>query len=135
MRPTIMAKIKPQALLQQSKKKKGPSRVSYVTIAIYGLIVVVMAFFLFTSYRQWTRRLSSFIHYLLRYIFMSFLYLCLYWIPNCYFRDLYMFKLNIEKKIDITKLSWCKMLLGFLQAFILRIALTSFLGLDWFQCF
>ncbi|KAL8544873.1 hypothetical protein ACS0TY_005180 [Phlomoides rotata] len=51
-----MAKIKPQALLQQSKKKKGPNRVSVVTIAIYGLIVVVMAFFLFTSYRQWTRR-------------------------------------------------------------------------------
>ncbi|GFQ01552.1 peptidyl-prolyl cis-trans isomerase cyp21-4 [Phtheirospermum japonicum] len=51
-----MAKIKPQALLQQSKKKKGPSRISAVTIAIYGLIVVVMAFFLFASYRHWNRR-------------------------------------------------------------------------------
>ncbi|KAI3449384.1 hypothetical protein Pfo_006049 [Paulownia fortunei] len=51
-----MARIKPQALLQQSKKKKGPSRISVATIAIYGLIVVVMAFFLFTSYRHWTRR-------------------------------------------------------------------------------
>ncbi|KAH6766445.1 Cyclophilin-like peptidyl-prolyl cis-trans isomerase family protein [Perilla frutescens var. hirtella] len=51
-----MARIKPQALLQQSKKKKGPSRVSVVTIAVYGLIVVVMAFFLVTSYRHWTRR-------------------------------------------------------------------------------
>ncbi|XP_042041316.1 peptidyl-prolyl cis-trans isomerase CYP21-3, mitochondrial-like [Salvia splendens] len=51
-----MARIKPQALLQQSKKKKGPSRVSVVTIAIYGLIVVVVAFFLFASYRHWTRR-------------------------------------------------------------------------------
>ncbi|KAL7151063.1 hypothetical protein ABFS83_04G006200 [Erythranthe nasuta] len=51
-----MAKIKPQALLLQSKKKKGPSRISLVTIAIYGLIVVVMAFFLFTSYRHWNRR-------------------------------------------------------------------------------
>ncbi|KAL3652929.1 hypothetical protein CASFOL_002610 [Castilleja foliolosa] len=51
-----MAKIKPQALLQQSKKKKGPNRISAVTIVIYGFIVVVMAFFLFTSYRYWNRR-------------------------------------------------------------------------------
>lgn len=57
-----MAKIKPQALLQQSKKKKGPSRVSVVTIAIYGLIIVVMGFFLYTSYQHWTRRLDSFNH-------------------------------------------------------------------------
>ncbi|CAA0824909.1 Peptidyl-prolyl cis-trans isomerase CYP21-4 [Striga hermonthica] len=51
-----MARIKPQALLQQSKKKKGPSRISYVTIGIYGLIVVVMVIFLFASYRHWNRR-------------------------------------------------------------------------------
>lgn len=51
-----MARIKPQALLQQSKKKKGPNRVSVATIAIYGLIIVVMAFFLFASYRHWNRR-------------------------------------------------------------------------------
>lgn len=51
-----MARIKPQALLQQSKKKKGPSRVSVVTIAIYAMIVVVMGFFLVASYRHWTRR-------------------------------------------------------------------------------
>ncbi|KAL3648119.1 hypothetical protein CASFOL_009087 [Castilleja foliolosa] len=51
-----MAKIKPQALLQQSKKKKGPSRISAVTIAIYGLIIAAMAFFLFASYRHWNRR-------------------------------------------------------------------------------
>lgn len=55
-----MAKIKPQALLLQSKKKKGPSRISYATIGIYGLIVVVMTFFLFASYRHWTRRSFSF---------------------------------------------------------------------------
>ncbi|XP_011079545.1 peptidyl-prolyl cis-trans isomerase CYP21-4 isoform X2 [Sesamum indicum] len=51
-----MARIKPQALLQQSKKKKGPSRISIATFVIYGLIIVVMAFFLFASYRHWTRR-------------------------------------------------------------------------------
>ncbi|CAA0824914.1 Peptidyl-prolyl cis-trans isomerase CYP21-4, partial [Striga hermonthica] len=51
-----MARIKPQALLQQSKKKKGPSRISFVTIGIYGLIVVVMVIFLFASYRHWNRR-------------------------------------------------------------------------------
>ncbi|KAG8389573.1 hypothetical protein BUALT_Bualt02G0243200 [Buddleja alternifolia] len=51
-----MARIKPQALLQQSKKKKGPSRISVTTFTVYGLIVVVMAFFLFATYRHWTRR-------------------------------------------------------------------------------
>ncbi|XP_073283885.1 peptidyl-prolyl cis-trans isomerase CYP21-4-like isoform X2 [Primulina huaijiensis] len=51
-----MGKIKPQALLIQSKKKKAPSRISVVTIAIYFLIVVVTAFFLFSTYRHWTRR-------------------------------------------------------------------------------
>ncbi|KAL3827761.1 hypothetical protein ACJIZ3_016563 [Penstemon smallii] len=51
-----MAKIKPQALLLQSKKKKGPSRMSVTTLVIYGLIIVVMVFFLFTTYRHWTRR-------------------------------------------------------------------------------
>ncbi|XP_051141852.1 peptidyl-prolyl cis-trans isomerase CYP21-3, mitochondrial-like [Andrographis paniculata] len=51
-----MAKIKPQALLQQSKKKKGPSRFSIATIAVYALIIGVMAFFLVASYRHWARR-------------------------------------------------------------------------------
>ncbi|KAL3849664.1 hypothetical protein ACJIZ3_011546 [Penstemon smallii] len=51
-----MARIKPQALLQQSKKKKGPSRMSVTTIAIYGLIIVAMVFFLFSTYKHWTRR-------------------------------------------------------------------------------
>ncbi|KAK4492644.1 hypothetical protein RD792_003462, partial [Penstemon davidsonii] len=64
-----MARIKPQALLQQSKKKKGPSRMSVTTIAIYGLIIVAMVFFLFSTYRHWTRR---FIHLLLFYFFFLF---------------------------------------------------------------
>lgn len=51
-----MARIKPQALLQQSKKKKGPSRISATTVVLYGLIVLVMVFFLFATYRHWTRR-------------------------------------------------------------------------------
>ncbi|CAI9778292.1 unnamed protein product [Fraxinus pennsylvanica] len=53
-----MARIKPQALLQLSKKKKGPSRISVTTILIYALIVIVMAFFLYSSYRHWSRRLQ-----------------------------------------------------------------------------
>lgn len=51
-----MAKIKPQALLLQSKKKKGPSGISVPTIILYGLIVAVMVFFLFATYRHWSRR-------------------------------------------------------------------------------
>ncbi|CAA2967011.1 peptidyl-prolyl cis-trans isomerase CYP21-3, mitochondrial-like [Olea europaea var. sylvestris] len=51
-----MARIKPQALLQQSKKKKRPSGISVTSILIYALIVVVMVFFLYSSYRHWSRR-------------------------------------------------------------------------------
>ncbi|XP_052187871.1 peptidyl-prolyl cis-trans isomerase CYP21-4-like [Diospyros lotus] len=51
-----MARIKPQALLQQSKKKKGPSRISVTAVALYSLILVVMVFFLFSTYRYWSRR-------------------------------------------------------------------------------
>ncbi|CAN4117143.1 unnamed protein product [Withania somnifera] len=55
-----MGKIKPQALLLQSKKKKGPSRISVPTIMLYGLIVAVMVFFLVATYRHWSGR--SMIH-------------------------------------------------------------------------
>ncbi|XP_055812152.1 peptidyl-prolyl cis-trans isomerase CYP21-4-like [Solanum dulcamara] len=51
-----MGKIKPQALLLQSKKKKGPSGISVPTIMLYGLIVSVMVFFVFATYRHWSRR-------------------------------------------------------------------------------
>nr|GMC52858.1 peptidyl-prolyl cis-trans isomerase CYP21-4-like [Ipomoea batatas] len=47
-----MARIKPQALLLQSKKKKGPSRISATTIIIYILVAAVMVFFLFATYRS-----------------------------------------------------------------------------------
>ncbi|KAA3471424.1 peptidyl-prolyl cis-trans isomerase CYP21-4-like [Gossypium australe] len=51
-----MARIKPQALLQQSKKKKGPARISVTTIILYSLIVVVTVFFLYATYRNWSQR-------------------------------------------------------------------------------
>ncbi|CAL0299725.1 unnamed protein product [Lupinus luteus] len=51
-----MARIKPQALLQQSKRKKGPSRISATTIIFYSLILVLLAFFLFATYRHWSNR-------------------------------------------------------------------------------
>lgn len=57
---SFMARIKPQALLQQSKKKKGPSRISATTVVLYGLIVLVMVFFLFATYRHWTQRFVGF---------------------------------------------------------------------------
>ena len=56
VRFTIMARIKPQALLQQSKKKKGPSHISVNTVVLYSLIVVVMGFFLYATYRHWAHR-------------------------------------------------------------------------------
>ncbi|XP_059296308.1 peptidyl-prolyl cis-trans isomerase CYP21-4-like [Lycium ferocissimum] len=51
-----MARIKPQALLLQSKKKKGPSGVSVPTIIVYAIIVAVMVFSLYSTYRYWSRR-------------------------------------------------------------------------------
>ncbi|TMW90193.1 hypothetical protein EJD97_016088 [Solanum chilense] len=51
-----MARIKPQALLLQSKKKKAPSGVSVPTIIVYILIVAVMVFSLFSTYKYWSRR-------------------------------------------------------------------------------
>ncbi|XP_022770799.1 peptidyl-prolyl cis-trans isomerase CYP21-4-like isoform X2 [Durio zibethinus] len=51
-----MARIKPQALLQQSKKKKGPARISVTTIILSSLIVVVTVFFLYATYRHWSQR-------------------------------------------------------------------------------
>ncbi|THG08071.1 hypothetical protein TEA_007889 [Camellia sinensis var. sinensis] len=50
-----MARIKPQALLQQSKKKKDPSCIGATTVILYSLIIVVMVFFLFSTYRHWTQ--------------------------------------------------------------------------------
>ncbi|KAG7576309.1 Cyclophilin-type peptidyl-prolyl cis-trans isomerase domain [Arabidopsis thaliana x Arabidopsis arenosa] len=51
-----MAKIKPQALLNQSKKKKGPSRISISTIIVCNLVVAVVILSLVTTYRHWSQR-------------------------------------------------------------------------------
>jgi cyclophilin family peptidyl-prolyl cis-trans isomerase len=51
-----MARIKPQALLLQSKKKKGPTRISITTIILCNLLVVLIVLCLFGSYRHWSRR-------------------------------------------------------------------------------
>ncbi|CAI0402824.1 unnamed protein product [Linum tenue] len=53
-----MARIKPQALLQQSKKKKAPSRISGTTILFCGLIVVLALFFLYSTYTHRSIRSS-----------------------------------------------------------------------------
>ncbi|XP_038719336.1 peptidyl-prolyl cis-trans isomerase CYP21-4-like isoform X2 [Tripterygium wilfordii] len=50
-----MARIKPQALLIQSKKKKGPSRISATTIVLCTSIVALIIL-LFSTYRHWSRR-------------------------------------------------------------------------------
>lgn len=51
-----MARIKPQALLLQSKKKKGPTRISVTTIILGNLLVVLIVLCLFGTYRHWSRR-------------------------------------------------------------------------------
>uniref|UniRef100_M4ELC7 Peptidyl-prolyl cis-trans isomerase n=1 Tax=Brassica campestris TaxID=3711 RepID=M4ELC7_BRACM len=50
-----MARIKPQALLNQSKKKKGPSRISISTIVVCNLVVAVVVLSLVTTYRHWSQ--------------------------------------------------------------------------------
>ncbi|EPS72237.1 hypothetical protein M569_02524 [Genlisea aurea] len=51
-----MGRIKPQTLLQQSKRKKGPNRISITTFSVYALIVVVLGLLVFTSYTHWIQR-------------------------------------------------------------------------------
>ncbi|XP_050237928.1 peptidyl-prolyl cis-trans isomerase CYP21-4 [Mercurialis annua] len=51
-----MARIKPQALLLQSKKKKAPSRLSPVTVILCSLIILLSVFFLYSTYRHWSIR-------------------------------------------------------------------------------
>ncbi|XP_028058279.1 uncharacterized protein LOC114262123 [Camellia sinensis] len=52
----IMARIKPYVLLQQRKKKKIPSHISVTIVILCSLIIVVMVFFLFSTYIHWTHR-------------------------------------------------------------------------------
>ncbi|KAL9262677.1 Peptidyl-prolyl cis-trans isomerase CYP21-4-like protein [Drosera capensis] len=51
-----MGRIKPQALLQQSKKKKAPSRISASTIAFLALVVVLVLFFIFSGFKHFSNR-------------------------------------------------------------------------------
>ncbi|KAJ6902795.1 peptidyl-prolyl cis-trans isomerase CYP21-4-like [Populus alba x Populus x berolinensis] len=51
-----MARIKPQALLNQSKKKKGPARISATTIFLCNLVVLVIILSLVATYRHWSLR-------------------------------------------------------------------------------
>ncbi|KAJ8505010.1 hypothetical protein OPV22_005896 [Ensete ventricosum] len=51
-----MAKIKPQALLLQSKKKKGPARISLSTIISCNVIVILIVLSLYATYRHWYHR-------------------------------------------------------------------------------
>ncbi|KAH9621454.1 hypothetical protein KSS87_011592 [Heliosperma pusillum] len=55
-----MARIKPQALLQQSKKKKVPSRISPTTIILFSLIVFMVVFFIFSTYRHFSNSVVLF---------------------------------------------------------------------------
>ncbi|XP_043708858.1 peptidyl-prolyl cis-trans isomerase CYP21-4-like [Telopea speciosissima] len=51
-----MARIKPQTLLLQSKRKKGPTRISVTTIITCNLIVVLIMLCLVATYRHWSQR-------------------------------------------------------------------------------
>uniref|UniRef100_A0A2P2LWQ9 Peptidyl-prolyl cis-trans isomerase n=2 Tax=Rhizophora mucronata TaxID=61149 RepID=A0A2P2LWQ9_RHIMU len=51
-----MARIKPQALLVQSKKKKVPTRISATTIILCNLVVVLIVLSLVATYRHWWKR-------------------------------------------------------------------------------
>ncbi|KMZ61418.1 putative Peptidyl-prolyl cis-trans isomerase [Zostera marina] len=48
-----MAKIKPQALLLQSKKKKGPSGIGLPTIITCNVIVILIVISLYCTYKHW----------------------------------------------------------------------------------
>ncbi|OWM88057.1 hypothetical protein CDL15_Pgr016630 [Punica granatum] len=51
-----MARIKPQTLLLQSKKKKGPNRISIATIILYALIIGLISLSMVATFRHWSRR-------------------------------------------------------------------------------
>ncbi|XP_028548335.1 peptidyl-prolyl cis-trans isomerase CYP21-4 isoform X1 [Dendrobium catenatum] len=51
-----MARIKPQALLIQSKKKKAPTRVSLTTIITCNLLVILVVLSLYATYNHWYKR-------------------------------------------------------------------------------
>jgi hypothetical protein len=48
-----MAKIKPKALLAQSKVKKGPSQISVITIFTYLVLGVIAVSSVYAAYKYW----------------------------------------------------------------------------------
>lgn len=64
-----MARIKPQALLIQSKKRKGPTRISVTTIVLCNLVIVLIVLSLFATYRHWSRRFV--LSLVLNFLFLS----------------------------------------------------------------
>ncbi|XP_008804381.1 peptidyl-prolyl cis-trans isomerase CYP21-4 [Phoenix dactylifera] len=54
-----MARIKPQALLQQSKRKKGPTRICLTTVLTCKLVVILIVLSLYATYKHWYRRSSD----------------------------------------------------------------------------
>jgi hypothetical protein len=48
-----MAKLKPKALLAQSKVKKGPSQISVITIFTYLVLGVVVVSSVYAAYKYW----------------------------------------------------------------------------------
>lgn len=52
----FMARIKPQTLLLQSKRKKGPTQINITTIIFCNLIVILIIMSLVATYRHWSQR-------------------------------------------------------------------------------
>ncbi|KAL6850550.1 hypothetical protein ACP4OV_021177 [Aristida adscensionis] len=48
-----MAKIKPKALLAQSKVKKGPSQIGVTTILTYMVLGVLVVSSVYAAYKYW----------------------------------------------------------------------------------
>ncbi|GAB2282183.1 hypothetical protein Dimus_016734 [Dionaea muscipula] len=54
-----MGRINPQTLLNQSKKKKAPSRISVSMIAFFILVVVFVLFFIFSTFKHFSHRFDN----------------------------------------------------------------------------
>ena len=48
-----MAKIKPKALLAQSKVKKAPSQISLATIGTYMILGILVVSSVYAAYKYW----------------------------------------------------------------------------------
>ncbi|TVU22429.1 hypothetical protein EJB05_32123 [Eragrostis curvula] len=54
-----MARIKPKALLDKSKQKKGPSQIGVTTIVTYMVLGVLVASSVYFAYQYWVGRGSA----------------------------------------------------------------------------